>query len=141
MAESTFNQLRCKAQNHLDESGIGHDVDDRLNAVVEQVESFCSTLRISIMRQAIYTLLTNVPTGVMTRAEATPEHAIKSGLVNAIGKLVKWNTADALDLAADIAEDVNAHAEAAEIRRMTSDDWKPPAPATAEPGDRWDGLS
>jgi hypothetical protein len=66
------------------------------------------------MRQAIYNELTNKPCGIEHR------DALRMGIVTAIGALVKWDVIDALELAADIAEDVNAHGEARAIREMAT---------------------
>jgi len=49
------------------------------------------------------------------------EAAIEKALPGLIGELVEWDVASALELAANLAEDVNAHDEAAAIRGMAQD--------------------
>ena len=63
-------------------------------------------------RQSIYNELTNRPCGI------EHQNALRMGIVHAIGAYLKWDVIDALEIAADIAEDVNAHAEAKAIREM-----------------------
>ena len=87
-------------------------MDKRLNAVSDELADFCAQLQKSVIRQAIYNELTNKPCGIEHR------DALRMGLVSAIGALIKWDVIDALELAADIAEDVNAHGEAKLIRDM-----------------------
>ena len=109
---STFQTNRNAVLNALNECGVGEDLDKRLNEANEQLADFCAQLQKSVMRQAIYNELTNKPCGIEHR------NALRMGLVSAIGNLLKWDVIDALELAADIAEDVNAHSEAAAIRNM-----------------------
>ncbi|MDE2105878.1 MAG: hypothetical protein KGL39_52130 [Patescibacteria group bacterium] len=83
----------------------------------EKIEAFLALVRDRIYKQYEYDCTKNVECGVTTLAEAqTGENAIKCGLVSAVGHLVKWSVEDAIEIAADILEDVNAHPEAAELR-------------------------
>jgi hypothetical protein len=91
---------------------VGEDLGERLNAVNDELAEFCANLQKSVIRQAIYNELTNKPCGIEHRS------ALRMGLVSAIGNLIKWDVIEALELAGDIAEDVNAHSEAAQIRAM-----------------------
>lgn len=112
MKTDTFTTNRNNVLNALNECGVGEDLDKRLNDLNEKLADFCASLQKSVMGQAIYNELTNKPCGI--------EHhdALRMGLVSAIGALVQWDVIDALELAADIAEDVNAHSEARQIRDM-----------------------
>lgn len=109
----SFNTKRDKVRDALNECGVGEDLGERLSATAEKLAEFCANLQRSVMRQAIYNELTNKPCGI-----ECPGDALRMGLVSAIGNLVQWNIVDALELAADIAEDVNAHTEAQVIRQM-----------------------
>ena len=83
----------------------------------EKIEKFLATVRERIYSQHEYDCTKNVESGIMTAAEAaTGDNAIKSGLVSAIGGLVEWSVDGAIEIAADILEDVNAHTEATELR-------------------------
>lgn len=83
-----------------------------------EIEEFLSKLRTYATGQAAYNLGTNVPKGILTAEQATASHAIKSGVVHAIGELIGWSVDDAIDFAANILEDSNAHDEAASVRAM-----------------------
>ncbi len=109
---STFQPNRNAVLNALNECGVGEDLDVRLNKANEQLADFVAALTKSVTRQAIYNELTNKPCGIEHR------NALRMGLVSAIGALVKWDVIEALELCGDIAEDVNAHGEAKQIRDM-----------------------
>ncbi len=111
---STFQTDRNRVLNALNECGVGENLDERLNKEHEQLADFCAALQKSVSRQAIYNELTNKPCGIEHR------NALRMGLVSAIGALVQWDVIEALELCGDIAEDVNAHAEAAKIRDMAT---------------------
>lgn len=112
MNTTTFQTNRNAVKNALNECGVGEDLDVRLNKANEELADFCTNLQKSVSRQAVYNELTNRPCGIEHR------NALRMGLVSAIGNLVQWDVIEALELAADIAEDVNAHSEAAKIREM-----------------------
>lgn len=111
---NTFTTNRNAVLNALNECGVGEDLGTRLNKANEELADFCASLQKSVMRQAIYNELTNRPCGIEHRS------ALRMGLVSAIGNLVQWDVIEALELAADIAEDVNAHSECAAIRAMAA---------------------
>lgn len=111
---TTFQTNRNAVLNALNECGVGEDLDARLNKTNEALADFCANLQKSVTRQSIYNELTNRPCGIKH-----PD-ALRMGLVSAIGNLVQWDVIEALELAADIAEDVNAHGEAAAIRAMAA---------------------
>lgn len=70
-----------------------------------------------IISQLSYNIMNNVPLGIVSEKECV-NHAIKTGLVSAIGNHVQWDIVEALELCADILEDVNAHKEAGFVRKM-----------------------
>jgi hypothetical protein len=109
---TTFQTNRNAVLNALNECGVGENLGERLNETNDQLADFCANLQKNVIRQAIYNELTNKPCGIEHR------NALRMGIVSAIGNLIKWDVIDALELAADIAEDVNAHSEAAAIREM-----------------------
>ncbi len=109
---STFQTNRNAVLNALNECGVGENLDERLNKANEELADFCASLQKSVSRQAIYNELTNKPCGIEHR------NALRMGLVSAIGALVQWDVIEALELCGDIAEDVNAHGEAKQIREM-----------------------
>jgi hypothetical protein len=110
--QSNFATRRNTVLNALNACGVGENLGERLNETSEQLAEFCASLQRNVTRQAVYNELTNKPCGIEHR------DALRMGIVSAIGALVKWDVIDALELAADIAEDVNAHSEAAAIRAM-----------------------
>lgn len=114
MKTDTFTTNRNAVRNALNECGVGEDLYERLSKTNDELADFCAQLQKSVMRQAVYNELTNRPCGIEY------PNALRSGLVSAIGNLIKWDAVEALELAADIAEDVNAHSEAAAIRNMAT---------------------
>ncbi len=114
MSAETFQTNRNAVRNALNECGVGEDLDVRLNKANEEFADFCAALQKSVSRQAIYNELTNKPCGIEHR------NALRMGLVSAIGALIQWDIIEALEVCGDIAEDVNAHAEAAKIREMAT---------------------
>lgn len=105
--KTQFEVNRGAVLNALNECGVGENLSERLNKTSDDLADFCANLQKSVTRQSIYNELTNRPCGIEHR------DALRMGLVSAIGNLLKWDVIDALELAADIAEDVNAHSEAA----------------------------
>lgn len=114
MQADTFTNDRNAVLNALNECGVGEDLGERLNKTNDALAEFCANLQKSVIRQSIYNELTNRPCGIEHR------DALRMGLVSAIGALIQWDVIDALELAADITEDVNAHTEAAAIRDMAT---------------------
>ncbi len=119
---STYHDTFTEVANALDQCGIGHDLNARFNESAELITKFCASLQRRAMQQALYDLTTNVPCGILTRAQANGEHALKCAIAGAVGEFVQWGISEALEVAADIAEDVNAHSEAAQIRAMIGTD-------------------
>ncbi len=107
-----FQKDRNAVLNALNECGVGENLAQRLNATNEALADFCASLQKHVIQQATYNELTNKPCGIEHR------DALRMGLVSAIGALIKWDVSEALELCADIAQDVNAHDEARQIRAM-----------------------
>lgn len=109
-------------RDSLNDCGIGHDVQQRFSEASKIAAKFCADLQSKICSQLMYDLMQNVPTGIIQRGGAAyhAKHAIERGLVSFIGAFVQWDLVDALNLGADIAEDVNAHGEAKLIREMAN---------------------
>lgn len=85
------------------------------------ITAFCADLQKRAISQLQYDLESNVQFGVLTAAEAAEgSHALRLAIVSAVGSFVHYDIYGALEIAADIAEDVNAHPEAAQIRQMVA---------------------
>ena len=77
----------------------------------------------AIFSQLSYDFGVNLPAGIVSSEEVkTGHHAIRSGTVQAIGALVQWDIYAAREFAACILEDVNDHAGAALVRKLTEDE-------------------
>lgn len=77
----------------------------------------------AIFSQLSYDFGVNLPAGIVSSEEVkTGHHAIRSGTVQAIGALVQWDIYAAREFAACILEDVNDHAGAALVRKLTADE-------------------
>lgn len=84
---------------------------------------FIGQISRAIFSQLSYDFGVNLPAGIGNREEIkTGRHAIQSGTVHAIGALVQWNIYAAREFAACIMEDVNDHATAALVRKLTADE-------------------
>jgi hypothetical protein len=91
------------------------------SAALTAITVFCTDLEKRAVAQLQYDLETNVPRGILTPQEAADgSHAIRCAIASAIGSFVHYDIYGALEIAADIAEDVNAHPEAAQIRAMVA---------------------
>ena len=107
-------QKRQKARdNALDECGIGSDVQNCLEDGGNAIAALLADVSVRCQRQLAHDLLTNAPCGIDIGAGDVGEHAVKQGLVSAIGKLVNWDIYAAREMCALILEDVNDHTEAA----------------------------
>lgn len=114
MNADTFQTNRNAVLNALNDCGVGENLDANLRKQTERVAEFCANLTKNAIGQAVYNELTNKPCGI---EYGDP---LKMGIVSAIGNLVQWDLIAALEIAADIAQDVNAHSEAAAIRAMAN---------------------
>lgn len=92
---------------------------DLLHIESEKIGKFIGALSEKCFNQLTYDVYTNVPTGVMNRDDVSG-HALKSGIASACGVLVQWDINEALELCANILEDVNAHPEAKMLRDLVS---------------------
>jgi len=70
-----------------------------------------------ICEQLAYNLDKNIPLGIVEEDDAV-SHAVRNGLVSALGRHLQWDVNEALSLCADILEDVNAHKESEIVRKM-----------------------
>lgn len=113
-----FAQQKAKTSIALDDCGIGHDVDIRLSEQFKVIGEFFGKAQSYASGQATYSQITNVPCGILSHEQANAAHAIKSGVIRAMGELLEWSIDDAIEFAADILEDSNAHSEAAQVRGM-----------------------
>lgn len=83
------------------------------------ITTFCADLQKRALDQLQYDLESNLPSGRISAQEAADgSHAIRRAIASAVGSFVHYDILGALEIAADIAEDVNAHPEAAQIRAM-----------------------
>lgn len=116
---TAFQQRHAAVCNSLNACGVGENLAEKLREDFAAITAFATRLHESASNQAVYDRLTNVPTGILTpEACEQARHALIGGLVSAIGQLVSWDVVAALDISARIAEDVNAHTEAAAIWKM-----------------------
>ena len=84
---------------------------------------FIGQIARAIFSQLSYDFAVNLPAGIDSREEIkTGRHAIQSGTVHAIGALVQWDIYAAREFAACILEDVNDHATAAMLRKLTEEE-------------------
>lgn len=118
--KTDFDTAFKAVNSALNSCGIGSDLQARFNAANDAITAFCCDLQRRATNQLLYDLTTNVPCGILNWDEANAQHAIRSAIAGAVGSLVKYDVSEALEIAADIAEDVNAHSEAAQIRTMAT---------------------
>lgn len=84
---------------------------------------FIGQITRAIFAQLSYDFAVNLPAGIDNSEEIkTGRHAIQAGTVHAIGALVQWDIYSAREFAACILEDVNDHAAAAMVRKLTTDE-------------------
>lgn len=77
----------------------------------------------AIFSQLSYDFGVNLPAGIVPAEEVnTGRHAIQCGTVHAIGAHIEWDIYAAREFAASILEDVNDHAGAALVRKLTIDE-------------------
>lgn len=92
-----------------------------MQTALQNIATFCADLQKRATAQLQYDLESNLPSGRISAQEAADgSHAIRRAIASAIGSFVHYDIIGALDIAADIAEDVNAHPEAAQIRAMVA---------------------
>lgn len=104
----------------LNEFGTSNQgIQDQVIAVMDACATLTANITKRVATQVIYDEMVNRPTSitVLPRADQV-KRIVVIGLVAAIGELVGWDIGDALELCADIAEDVHAHGEAEQIRAM-----------------------
>lgn len=102
----------------LDECGIGHDIDDKLRGALRALDLFLESQRVKIRDQILHLYLVNIPAGIIERSTTTGADSIGRALPGICGAFLRWDVGAAIELAADILEDVNAHDEARQVRAM-----------------------
>lgn len=129
MAEDTVEAATARLNRY---AGQRAKVDSALLAVginrrtaadnIDKASKIAADLGASIVakciRQAVYDNYTNVPEGIINASDYAPSESVMRGLPGAIGTFLEWDVTAALELCADILEDVNAHDEAAKVRAM-----------------------
>ena len=89
----------------------------------QNASQFIGHLTRAIFAQLSYDFCVNLPAGIVPAEEVkTGRHAIQCGTIHAIGALVQWDIYAAREFAASILEDVNDHAAAAVVRKLTADE-------------------
>jgi len=111
-----YRQKMAKVNASLDDCGIGHGVRDRMGSHIGAAADFVGRITRGIMGQLTYDHLHNVPMGTIRACDLTVDHAILGGTVHAVGAFLKWDIGAAMEFAADVLDDVNAHPEAAIVR-------------------------
>lgn len=74
-------------------------------------------IRAKAVAQFAYNVETNVPADIIA-PDAAVEHAIRQGVVSAMSAFHHFDIDAAVNFAADILEDVNAHTESAQVRGL-----------------------
>lgn len=107
-----------KASDALLQAGINLDqATKNIDQTTEAAIDLCATIVKRATSQAMYDNFTNVPAGIIQPSEVGPE-SLRRALPGALGTYLEWDVIDALQLAADILEDVNAHDECAKVLAM-----------------------
>jgi hypothetical protein len=109
-----YNQKMTVRNNALDACGLGHDVEAQFNEGAKRIAAILAKISERMNAQLAYNLLTNIPCGVDLDG-APIEHAVRSGLVSAIGADIGWDVEAARTIAAEILQDVNDHDTAAKL--------------------------
>lgn len=76
-----------------------------------KLEKLLTAIAEKAQRQFDYSLLTNVPKGVL-KSDEIVDNAIDSGLVGGASHISEWGVEKTISLALDILEDSNCHTEA-----------------------------
>lgn len=111
----------AKVDSALKAVGLDLNVYSRIGQQIHTINARVSALASAAGQQAAYNLLVNVPTGVLTPEAATVDHALRSALAGFCGRMCNHTPAAAMALCADIMEQVNAHDEAALLRRFAAE--------------------
>ena len=114
-----FATRHAAVKTALESVGIGetwmrHDIANIMALTTDLTSSIVQ----KVSSQALYHHLTNIPCGVIEQKDHKIYDVVQSGLVAAIGQYLGWDINKALELCANILEDVNAHDEAAAVRAM-----------------------
>lgn len=117
--QERYRAAKTKCDIALDECGIGHDLQQHLRFGANAIAQLTALLVRRCSHQLHQELLVNVPTGISPR-RFDPDVVLRRALPGVVGEFLKWDTTDAIDFAADVAEDVNAHDVAGKIREMAT---------------------
>lgn len=113
-----YQRLKANRDTKLDESGIGHNVQDLLHEDSKSIAEAVAGFTKAAWSQAIHNRMMNVPCGIMRHADCTSQSPIRHAIVSSASRLTNFDIGEALLLCADILDDVNAHAEADTVRKL-----------------------
>jgi hypothetical protein len=103
--------------------GLG-DITQRMHDATARASRFIGLASNRIFTQLTYDFLINQPSGITEteyrehEQEKAAKRAVLTGIVSALGQYIEWGPDAALDLAAAILDDVNAHDQADKVRKM-----------------------
>ena len=110
--------LRSTLNEIIGGSDLSPESLESLRKQANEIEIFCGHLLKSAIEKAVYNLKTNVPLGIMKLEDCNSKAAIITGAVKTLSHLIDYEQDVALGIAADLTENVNAHAETSVIRGM-----------------------
>ena len=119
---TSYNEKADEIREALDGCGIGGNVREVFREAEKEISVLLADMGEKIRGQLVHNLLVNLPHGIGIGDEGAADHAIKSGVVSALGALVKWDIYKARRLAAGILQDVNDHGEAAKLFKLADGD-------------------
>jgi len=88
-------------------------------AMADRLEEITGTFARRFLSHAMHNLHVNIPCDIIPGDIEPTELAYntaKSAIVSSVGSLVQWDVLEAMEICADILEDVSAHPEAAKMR-------------------------
>ena len=118
---SHFAAARANLETKLIEAGLDACVDTTIGELLTKVIELCQVVTASACRQAVHNTITNVPTGIISRWENTPEAAFLQGAVSGISSAIQWDVKAAIEAAAMVLEDSNVHDKAAIVREWADE--------------------
>lgn len=104
-----------EVNNDLESMGIRNS-SEIFREESKKIGAFAADFTKNAIEQLSYDVLTNLPTGILNRS-TIKNHALNSAIVSAISSMLKWDITETMEFCADLLEDVNAHTEAAEMRK------------------------
>jgi hypothetical protein len=112
----TTKERMTEARNAYDLLGIPHDWSGRILQQATEAGRLAALITQKTATQAAYDIFQNIPCGVLSASE--PPRSSLRAIPCAVGEWLNWDINSALNLCADILDDVNAHAESAILRAM-----------------------